>query len=254
MSWDRDGASAVSRGAMTVDEASSSFAASLPRTTASARPAHRSARGLEAVLVSLDKRTQNACKQLIVERLELEARKRTILDRLVSGPAAGSSAPLPDILFTINAKIGDNDASIRRVAGSAAPVLLDALKDPSLVSSLGLEVGSEEDAGEGEAARLWRRQLDTKRVNRSERTHVSHDSPTVTGDRSLTAGTSDDASSLSYYQKQQLKYGRGRRGSTSIAGTQLRRVTCERLRVRAVVTLVSCTLCVLVHVAGHGCC
>lgn len=215
---DRDGGASVGSRALTVDDAVSSFL-TLPRHTQSAKSAHRASRGLDAILVSFDKRMQNALRQLIVERLELEARKRTILDRIVTS-SSSASAPLPEVLLSINGKISDNDSTIRRMAGSAAPVLLDALKDPALTSALAMDVGAEEEVEEGDDARVWRRQLDTKRINRSEHSHVSHDSPTVTGGRDLhnTLTTAKPEDGLSYYQKQQLKYGRGRRGSTSIAG------------------------------------
>jgi hypothetical protein len=48
----------------------------------------------------------------------------------------------------------------------------------------------------------------------------THDSPNNTGGRDIfnELNTKDPEEGLSYYQKQQLKYGRSRRGSTSIAG------------------------------------
>lgn len=201
---------------VTVDDAAAML--HLPRSTASARPAARSSRGIDAVLSSFDKRVQHALRQLAIERVELEVRKKAILERISAD--AGSSDRVPEVLISLNSKIADNDANIRRLGGGAASILLDALKDPALASSLQLEVPTEDDAGEGSSARVWRRQLDTSRPQANTgRSNVTHDSLTSTGDRTLTtgAGAPRDAT-LSYYQKQQAKYGRGRRGSTSIAG------------------------------------
>lgn len=208
---------------ITVDDVASSF--QLPRHTLSAVPGHRHARGLDAVLLTFDRKVQLALRSLCIERLELEARKRAMLERIVQqqSPSA-SSAPqrTPEMLITLNTKILDNDSNLRRLAGSAAGAVLDSLKDPEIAAGLQLDVPTEEEAGEGEDARVWRRRLDTHRVSRVDAPfrYASHDSPSVTGDRDLhnvlQSANPDEA--LSYYQKQQLKYGRGRRGSTSIAG------------------------------------
>ena len=214
-----DSATVMSRGMMSVDAASSDALLALPRHTLSARAAARSSRGIDAVLASLTRSTATAVRQLAVERLELEARKRTVLERLAAAPPRAGT-PLPEVLVSLNAKIADNDTSLRRLAGDAAGSVLDAITDPSLAAVLGLEATAEEEVAEGDEARRWRRQLDTKRVNRSDATYrsVTHDSLTTTGDRAAFTGARPPEDSMSYYQKQQAKYGRGRRGSTSVAG------------------------------------
>ena len=212
---------ASGRTGVTVNELSDTFMA-LPRNTLSAVSGHRHARGLDAILLNFDRKTQLALRALSFDRLELEARKRAMLERL----AAENSTRAPDMLISLNSKILDNDANLRRLAGSAATLLLDALKDPEIVNSLQLEMPTEEDAAaeDGESARVWRRRLDTHRPSRSDAPyrHTGHDSPSVTGDRDLhnILATADEDGNLSYYQRQQKKYGRAasRRGSTSIAG------------------------------------
>jgi len=210
------------RTGVTVDDLADSFMP-LPRNTLSAVAGHRHARGLDAILLTFDRKVQLALRSLCIERLELEARKRAMLDRIVSNQQAGGGlARTPEILITLNTKILDNDANIRRLAGPASSTLMDALKDPEVIESLQLEVPSEDAAMEGEEARIWRRRLDTHRVSRVDAPyrHGGHDTPSNTGDRDLhnVLSSANPDEKLSYYQKQQLKYGRGRRGSTSIAG------------------------------------
>lgn len=215
------------RTGVTVDEVAESFML-LPRNTLSAAPGHRHARGLDAVLLAFDRKVQLALRSLCIERLELEARKRAMLERIVSSTAVGGTSRTPEVLVTLNTKILDNDSNIRRLAGSAgAATILDSLKDPEILAGLQLEVPTEEAAaaeggGDEDAARVWRRKLDTQRAARSDAPfrHTGHDSPSVTGDRDLhnVLASKKEEDGLSYYQRQQLKYGRGRRGSTSVAG------------------------------------
>jgi hypothetical protein len=209
----------VSKSVLTVDDASDYVR--LPRNTLSAKSLTKSARGLEAILLAFnDKKVQLSIKTLCLERLELEARKKAMLDRLDRSDS--TSAATPEILLKINTKISDNDHNIRRLAGSGAHAVLDALKDPLVQAATNLEFMSEEDAGEGDDARRWRRHLDDGRVTRIDAgyRHTTHDAPTATGGMDLhnKLQRADAGETLSYYQKAQLKYGKGRRGSTSIAG------------------------------------
>jgi hypothetical protein len=96
-------------------------------------------------------------------------------------------------------------------------------QDPELQAQLRLELPSEDDLTSEEQARIWRRKLNKTGVaiGEDERFRYStHDSPTVDGridlHNKLSRQTGEEG--LSYYQRQQLKSGKGRRGSTSIAG------------------------------------
>ena len=201
----------------------------LPRNTLTARPAHRRARGIDAVLVALDKKVQLGLRQLCFERMEIEARRAAVLMRLdAAGHREGDREP--DVLVRLNTQLADNDYNIRWLAKGAAPVLLEALQDPEVRASLALPVASEEDAANGEGGgspseedpRVWRRRLETRKITRLDAPYrrVTHDSPDVRGNRSLTneLNSKRPEDGLSYYQKQTLRYGPARRGSTSIAG------------------------------------
>ena len=145
----------------------------LPRNTLTARPAHRRARGIDAVLVALDKKVQLGLRQLCFERMEIEARRAAVLMRLdAAGHREGDREP--DVLVRLNTQLADNDYNIRWLAKGAAPVLLEALQDPEVRASLALPVASEEDAANGEGGgspseedpRVWRRRLETRKITR----------------------------------------------------------------------------------------
>lgn len=193
----------------------------LPRNTLSAAPAHRRSRGLAAVLVSFDRKVQAALRRLAFERMTLEARLKAEINRLQE--TEQNLIREPDVLNKIRVALADSDYNIRRLAGDAAPVILAALQDPEIQENLHLAMPSELNATTEEEARLWRRNLNRisipVRVDQPYR-YASHDSVTNKGSRDLhnelNKRTGEEG--LSYYQKQQLKYGKGRRGSTSIAG------------------------------------
>ncbi len=69
-------------------------------------------------------------------------------------------------------------------------------------------------------ARIWRRRLDTRRKNRHQgASYVSHNHATSRGvNGAWDKPASDELDQASYYERQQKKYGRGRRGSTSFSG------------------------------------
>lgn len=104
------------------------------------------------------------------------------------------------------------------LAGDNASILLAVLKDPELAAAIADDGVREEDATDAageEGSRRWRRELTSTRSARAP----SHS--TSGGRFGGTASPAADAaasSPLSYYQQQQLKYGRGRRGSTGVAG------------------------------------
>lgn len=90
-------------------------------------------------------------------------------------------------------------------------------------AELGFHPESEDLQADEDSMRKWRRKLlRMKQVKKNDHggIHSLHDSPTGSGAREIwnRLNREDDREGLSYYQRQQLRYGRGRRGSTSIAG------------------------------------
>ena len=208
----------------------------LPRNTPSAAPAHRSARGMDALLASFDPKTQLGIRRLCYERLELLAKRRAAVARMGALPQAVT----PQVIIDLDRGLTDSSYNLRRLLGAGSGttdseiagettfhLLLDALKEPGVAEeaaadALGEGCGNEEATEEGTDARVWRRRLENRRVVRSDAPYrySDWDSPSVRGDRDghNVANRNSATEGLSYYQKQQLKYGRARRGSTSIAG------------------------------------
>jgi hypothetical protein len=207
--------------ALALDEETADQFVRLPRSTLSAAPAHRNSRGLQAVLVSFDRKVQHAIRRLAFERMILDARLRAETERMAT--TEQNLYREPDVVVKTRLGIKDNEYNIRRLAGDATPQILAALEDPAIQEALQLAVPTEDDTATETEARVWRRKLVTMpipiRVDAPYR-YASHDSPTVKGNRDLhnVLSTRTGEENLSYYQKQQLRYGRGRRGSTSIAG------------------------------------
>ena len=191
--------------------------ARLPRNTLSAKPSHRASRGVEAILVSFDRKVQAALWQLCLERIELLARRAAVVQRLDATPQR--LAREPDVLERLELQLRDNASDVRRLARGAAPVLLDAVMDPALQDAV---APMEEELQDDTDARVFRRRLESRRVTRVDAPyrHASHESPNVRGARDLhnDLNARDPEEGLSYYQKQQLRYGRARRGSTGVAG------------------------------------
>lgn len=211
--------------ALAIDEETADGFARLPRNTLSAAPAHRSSRGLAAVLVSLNKQSQQAVRRLCFERMVVEARLKAEEERLRM--VEQNLIREPEVMEQLRIALKDNEYNIRRLAGDATQQILAALSDPAIQDNLQLAVPTEDDTASETEARVWRRKLNAMpipvRINAPYR-YASHDSPTVRGDRSIANELSSRKveDGLSYYQKQQLRYGKGRRGSTSIAGVYLR--------------------------------
>jgi hypothetical protein len=193
----------------------------LPRNTLSAAAAHRNSRGLQAVLVSFERKVQHALRRLAFERMILDARLRAETERLAS--VEQNLLAEPEVLVSTRLALRDNEYNIRRLAGDATPQILAALADPAIQDNLQLAVPTEDDTATETEARVWRRKLVSMpipvRLNAPYR-YASHDSPTVRGGRDLHNELSSRTGNegLSYYQRQQMRYGKGRRGSTSIAG------------------------------------
>lgn len=168
----------------------------------------------------LPKNLQAAVRLLCFERLTISARLHAEVERL--SLTAQDLHRDPHVLNRLRIALSDNSAELAKRAGTLAPAVLEALSAPAVQSAFRLAVDNEDAAGDVVAARIWRRKLDVAGHLRgdSEFAYASHDHATNEGKSSLhnTLNKSSKEDGLSYLQKQQLKYGRGRRGSTSHAG------------------------------------
>jgi len=207
--------------ALALDEETADQFVRLPRNTLSAAPAHRASRGLQAILVSFDRKVQHAIRRLAFERMILDARLKAETERMQL--TEQNLYREPDVVTKTRIALKDNDYNIRRLAGDATPQILAALEDPAIQEALQLAVPTEDDTLTEKEARVWRRKLISLpipvRVDAPYR-YASHDSPTVRGNKDLhnVLSSRTGEENLSYYQRSQLRYGKGRRGSTSIAG------------------------------------
>lgn len=203
----------------------------LPRHTLSAKGAVSRARGMEALLNSFPKMKQYAVREMAFDIAELVARKEAVEARLAEDPLRRPEDPPPRILLDAEQQLGERVRRLVKLCGAdGAELVIAAVNDPVTREAMGLAQLEDEDdireeAGDEDAARVWRRKLESRHVQplrgvRGESAAALHDDPTATGGRDLhnTLNRADPAELMSYYQKQQLKYGRGRRGSTSVAG------------------------------------
>lgn len=161
---------------------------------------------------------------------ELSMRKEAMEVRLMEDAERADDEPLPRELLNLHVALDKRRARLVELVGAdAAALVCSALEDPANREALGVEVATEDmvrDAtGDEAAARVFRRRLGARTVQplrgaAGENSAATHDLATATGARSLhnVLNTADPEESLSYYQKQQLRYGRARRGSTSVAG------------------------------------
>lgn len=179
-------------------------------------------RGIDALFASFPKSDQLAIRQLCFEYLDVKHRRQLVLKRLGTESFPHGK---PEVLLTIEQQAADAESLLRRKAGSAYGSLVAALEDPEIQEAMATSnpFTEEEEVEEGSQARVWRRRLANrswKRVAKGYRS-TTHDHPTRSGSRSIwqAINTYDDTQELSYYQKQQLKYGAGRRGSTAVAGS-----------------------------------
>ena len=186
---------------------------------------------LRCARADFSSRPRRQVREMAFDIAELSVRKETLEARLAADELRRPDDPPPQILVTLLEEIGER---MRRLVQFAGPVGADlvvaAIHDPLTRGALGLGYIEDEDAvrenaGNEDAARVWRRRLDARHVQpvrgvRGEAAYASHDDPTHTGERALhnVLNTLNPVDAMSYYQKQQLKYGRGRRGSTSVAG------------------------------------
>ena len=193
------------------------------RLTQSARPLSRGARGIDTLLVSFRPLVQNSIRQLLAERAELAEESRE-LESCLEGVDQPSAA-LPLVLQEKRCQLAEVAARMQRLAGrEAAAVFLDAAR-------LAGATGVDDDAASAQMSRggnadaaavAFRRHMAAARsLVSSEYSRLQpHDLPTATGGRDVHNARPVDRTS--YYQSQQLKYGRGRRGSSSIAGAAVR--------------------------------
>lgn len=189
------------------------------RLTQSARLLNKAARGADALLMGYNPLVQNAIRQLLAERADLVAERRELEARLDGVPQPGSTPPL--VILEKQHQLAENAARLQRLAGrEAAAVFLEAAR---VAEQCGIEDDGasalDGDRGSDAAAAASRRHAVAARSAISSASGpalLPHDLPTARGSRDVHNGPPEDHTS--YYQSQQLKYGRGRRGSTSIAG------------------------------------
>jgi hypothetical protein len=191
------------------------------RNTVSATAARRNDRGVKALLSSFPLQAQRALQRLMDERFVLNAKMKAIDERL-----AATSQPTmePDDKRALRLAIQDSNYNLKRIAGPALfPTLMACFEDPELQDGMELEVPSEESAATEQQARMWRRSVGSvgHRVGAAAQyRYVGHNSPNHRGERDLhqRLGAQTGEENLSYFETQQLRHGRARRGSASYAG------------------------------------
>lgn len=225
------GRSAAAKSVITAFTVNTSGVLAMPRHTLSAKGAVAKSRGMEALLNSFPKMKQYAVREMAFDIAELVIRKETIEARMADDPLRRADDPPPKILLEVEEALGERVRRLVKLAGpEGAELVIAAVNDPVTREAMGLNTLEDEDevreeAGDEDAARVWRRKLESRHVQplrgvRGESAAALHDDPTSTGGKDLhnLLNRADPLDQMSYYQKQQFKYGRGRRGSTSIAG------------------------------------
>jgi hypothetical protein len=207
---------------------------SMPRSTLSAWAHNRNIEN--SIYIGLDRKLWPSLRRLLGERMKHQAMLNAVQERLADAQPVfiNGVERIPDVMTTALKAVRDNRSAIKRLMSSfcknneqseaaTSRVIGMVDQDPELQAQLRLELPSEDDLTSEEQARIWRRKLNKTGVSigEDERFRYStHDSPTVDGridlHNKLSRQTGEEG--LSYYQRQQLKSGKGRRGSTSIAG------------------------------------
>jgi hypothetical protein len=169
---------------------------------------------------------------MLQDLVELQFKRDAMEARMADDDTRAPGDPPPRVLLGIRKELEERRKRLVELVGAEGAEVLQAhLTDPAVREALGVTEVETEDAireeagGDEVAARVYRRKMESRHVaplrgTRGEAAAVTHDALTSTGSRSLVnqLATSDPEEGLSYYQKQQLKYGRARRGSTSVAG------------------------------------
>jgi hypothetical protein len=194
-------------------------------TRAAAASLAKSSTGVQRILLTYPRPVQFAIREMIADALELQNRLDIVTMRFQQTQAANPSAATPLVMKELHDDIQTRRQRITELVGREhAKEFLRLLDDPHLRQELGLLQVTEDAQETEEDARLWRRRLHFRRAARLNRgyTTVDHDTLTNTGARQLwnelNVAAKDDTAGMSYYQLQQYRYGRSRRGSTSIAG------------------------------------
>lgn len=172
-------------------------------------------RTFDSVLASFPRSQQFAIREMILDVIELEMRKETLEERL----QVVSTAEEPTVLKDIRAEITDRRQRLQAICGADNFAILNAVTDRVNREEMGLVAEPDEDLALTESeARVWRRKLDSRRKNRLQGSgYVGHEHATARG-KSSAWDPVTLPEERSYYEVQQLRYGRGRRGSTSYAG------------------------------------
>jgi hypothetical protein len=248
---------------LAADESLISSFLARPRNTPSARNARaRDAAEAEAggaaatgaarmrgVFARLDALAQEPARQLAFERMVIEAKVASVLEREGGGGGGDDEgAAGADVLERLLEAARDNDAELaRRLGAAGAREVLAAIAAPDVRDALRLSVVSEEEAAalrastleeyyagvgsgggtsrgaaradalaEERAARLWRRRLwkltVPVRISAKLRWATAHDDVDRFGHRTLVneLNRADARDGLSYYQASALKYGHAR--------------------------------------------
>ena len=182
----------------------------LSRGTASAA-SMGSAAGLAGIVNSFPLMTQRALKTLCGDILEMHARQAILAER-----HAGDSEK-PDALLRLEKVIDDTRLRVVEMCGERGAEVLAVLDQPEVRARV--RVAREEEAVTEDEARVARRRqlrMFNRRSNGGNFSSVSHGVNTSSGQN--TAWNEKEADTLSYYQRLQKRHGRGRRGSTAVAG------------------------------------
>lgn len=212
---------------------------------------------IEVYLASLPRNIAIAIRELIIDILHLRAKRDTMLIRVMNDRVRKPSDPMPEVLVNILEEIEERERRITNIAGEERTgILLQFIEKDERNTRIGMglpaEPETEEDLGNtvntigGRQAAVFRRRLDTRNVQpaRKERPdaplggviNTALDGINADGSRQLftngiggvggvrgrgavndTVSRRNGTDNISYYARQQQRYGRGRRGSTSIA-------------------------------------
>lgn len=192
----------------------------LGRHTLSAKVAHKHYKGMEAIFASFPKQKQLAVREHMRDYFMILGRIKALEDRLAVGEQRGVDDEEPEVLQRLRDQLDESTFQLKKHTGKAFPAVQAALNDEDLLEAFQLAVETEEDTATGEEARLWRRRLDTRMTHRTggRAWRATHNHATTKGRKSVWNQGGDGTEHLSYYQRSQMKYGKNRRGSTSIAG------------------------------------
>jgi len=181
----------------------------------------------ELLLASLPVRLQHAARLNVTEMAELLERYEAAYDRweMHLGRPIEDNDDVPQVMTQIDRRVAEvRDRLVLITGPENAKKLLRLAQDPEARAAMGLGAESEDEDNTVEGARLFRRRLATFKSFRLDTSgseqSTPHDQGTASGGRMLwnNLRTRDPMDELSYYERSRLKYGRGRRGSTTHVG------------------------------------